>query len=78
MATKISIVSLSIATAIVAILLIQTAFRGSNIHALGQAGVSGMDLVTRNPPRPPLTQIFKQVELLFKSQLGHQILICKL
>ncbi|MGA8081562.1 MAG: S1C family serine protease [Candidatus Nitrosopolaris sp.] len=62
MATKISIVSLSIATAIVAILLIQTAFRGSNMHALGQAGVSGMDLVTRNPPRPPLTQIFKQVE----------------
>jgi S1-C subfamily serine protease len=45
MATRISIISLSIASALTAILLIQTAIHGSSIHALGQMVVSGISTV---------------------------------
>jgi S1-C subfamily serine protease len=45
MATKISIISLSIASAFTAILFIQTAIHGSSIQALGQMVVSGISAV---------------------------------
>jgi hypothetical protein len=42
MATRVSIISLSIASAYTAVLLIQTAIQGSSIQALGQMVASGL------------------------------------
>src|SRR6516164_1692865 len=48
MATRVSIISLSIASAFTAVLLIQTAIQGSSTQALGQMIVSGISAVGAN------------------------------